>query len=169
MFRALSVTCRLPRFRGAATVWVSVRDCASSPGTESDHKRTEQSPESPSTVDSKEVEKFAALSSEWWNPTGSFAGLRALNEARVPFIAAAGAAAAGQQHDPQKIFSADPLNGLKLLDVGCGGGILAEALARLGAQVNGIDITPENIQVAQKHLELDPSLQSRLRYDCLVS
>ena len=170
MLRALAVNYQLPRFSGAVTSWSLLRHCASSHVTESDHKRTAHSHDSHSTVDSKEVEKFAALSSEWWNPTGSFAGLRALNEARVPFIAAAGAAAAGQARDPQKIFSPDALQGLKLLDVGCGGGILAEPLARLGAQVTGIDITPENIVVAQKHMQLDSSLQSRLRYDfqCLV-
>ncbi|KAF5829947.1 putative dihydroxypolyprenylbenzoate methyltransferase [Dunaliella salina] len=60
----------------------------------------------------------------------------------------------------------EPLAGLRVLDVGCGGGILSESMARLGAQVHGIDITEENTRVARQHAALDPLLQSRIRYEC---
>jgi 2-polyprenyl-3-methyl-5-hydroxy-6-metoxy-1,4-benzoquinol methylase len=127
---------------------------------ESGGKENISKPKSSSTVDPKEVAKFAALSQEWWNPTGPFAGLHALNQARVPFITKSAT------HCCNLIHTEGPqvLHGLRVLDVGCGGGILAEALARLGADVTGVDVTRENIEVAKSHMQLDPVLQDRLRY-----
>lgn len=61
----------------------------------------------------------------------------------------------------------EPLRGLRILDVGCGGGILAESLARLGASVTGIDISEENIRVAKSHGEADPWISGRLDYRCI--
>lgn len=137
-----------------------LRFVCSAPIQDSGQRENVNSTASSSTVDAKEVAKFAALSQEWWNPKGPFAGLRALNQARVPFITAAVSHASSISDD----VGPDALLGKRLLDVGCGGGILAEALARLGGDVTGIDVTRENIQVAKSHMHLDPLLQDRLRY-----
>lgn len=107
------------------------------------------------------MRKFAALSAEWWNPGGPFRALHALNVARVAFIRDAasehfGAAGPAEQAVP-------PLHGLRVVDVGCGGGILAESLARLGAHVTGVDATAENIVVARAHAALDPLVNERVR------
>ena len=110
------------------------------------------------STDPKEVQKFAALASEWWSPAGPFKALHELNNARVHFIKEVSRHALG--HDA---CATAPLNGLKVLDVGCGGGILAEALARLGGQVTGIDVTSENIMVAREHMRRDAALTSNLR------
>lgn len=130
------------------------------PAQESGQRDNVNKPKSSSTVDPKEVAKFAALSQEWWNPKGPFAGLRALNEARVPFIKEA----ATRTSNLSGKAGPDALRGLRLLDVGCGGGVLAEALARLGGDVTGVDVTRENIEVATSHMQLDPDLHGRLRY-----
>lgn len=119
-------------------------------------------PSSQST-DPKEVEKFAALASEWWSPSGPFRALHALNNARVHFIR--DVARHALPHDAPLTA---PLQGLKVLDVGCGGGILAEALARLGGTVTAIDVTTENIMVAKEHMSRDPSLPHDLRCTFLV-
>jgi ubiquinone biosynthesis O-methyltransferase len=127
---------------------------------ESGGKENTSKPKSSSTVNPKEVAKFAALSQEWWNPTGPFAALHAMNQARVPFITEA----ATHRCNLHPADRPHALKGLRVLDVGCGGGILSEALARLGADVTGVDVTRENIDVATRHMQLDPSLQDRLRY-----
>jgi hypothetical protein len=149
-------------FRGAGNDRILKRRfCSGAAAQESGGKQNVNKPKSSSTVDPKEVAKFAALSQEWWNPSGPFAGLMALNEARVPFITTAVA----HHCLTSKGEGSAVLEGLRLLDVGCGGGILAEALARLGGDVTGIDVTKENIDVAHAHMQLDPELQDRLRYE----
>lgn len=110
------------------------------------------------STDPREVDKFAALASEWWSPSGPFRALHELNNARVHFIRDVSRHAL-----KHKTPIAAPLQGLKILDVGCGGGILAEALARLGGHVTGIDVTTENIMVATEHMDRDPSLPADLR------
>ncbi|CAF3763227.1 unnamed protein product [Adineta steineri] len=110
-----------------------------------------------SSVDPDEINRFRQLSSSWWNETGEYAALHSLNQLRVPFIRE-------QLLQPTiKIKdSLKPLKNLQLLDIGCGGGILTEPLARLGASILGIDAVSENISTAQYHA--DPSLKENLNY-----
>jgi 2-polyprenyl-6-hydroxyphenyl methylase/3-demethylubiquinone-9 3-methyltransferase len=98
------------------------------------------------SVDPDEVAKFAALAGQWWDPGGKFAPLHRLNPARLTFIRDRIAAHAGR--DP---LAERPLAGLSVLDIGCGGGLLCEPLARLGAQVTGIDAAEKNVAVAAHH------------------
>ena len=101
-----------------------------------------------STVDSAEVERFARIAGEWWDARGKFAPLHRLNPTRIGFIR--DRAAAHWQRDP---LAAEPLRDLSLLDIGCGGGLLSEPMARLGAAVTGIDAAGRNIAVAALHAE----------------
>jgi 2-polyprenyl-6-hydroxyphenyl methylase/3-demethylubiquinone-9 3-methyltransferase len=101
-----------------------------------------------STVDPAEVERFARIAEEWWNPLGKFAPLHRLNPVRIGFIR--DRAAAHWRRDP---LSGSPLKGLNLLDIGCGGGLLSEPMARLGAAVTGVDAAERNIAVARLHAE----------------
>ncbi len=98
------------------------------------------------SVDPVEVAKFAALAGEWWDPAGKFAPLHRLNPARLTFIRDRIAAHAGR--DP---LAERPLAGLRVLDIGCGGGLLSEPMARLGAAVTGIDAAERNVAVAADH------------------
>lgn len=98
------------------------------------------------TIDPREAEHFGKLAADWWNPKGSSAMLHRLNPARLGYIRAAidahwGGDSAG--------FA--PLAGRTAIDVGCGAGLLAEPLARLGAKMTGIDAAPENIGAARAH------------------
>ena len=98
------------------------------------------------SVDAEEVAKLSASAEEWWDPAGKFRSLHRLNPVRLAFIRDRVAAHAGR--DP---LAERPLQGLRLLDIGCGGGLLAEPLARLGAEVVGIDASPANVEVAALH------------------
>ena len=98
------------------------------------------------SVDAEEVAKLSASAEEWWDPAGRFRPLHRLNPVRLAFIRDRVAAHAGR--DP---LAERPLQGLRLLDIGCGGGLLAEPLARLGAEVVGIDASPANVEVAALH------------------
>lgn len=101
-----------------------------------------------STVDEGEVARFAAMADEWWNPRGKMAPLHKFNPVRLAFIRDRLCSHYGR--DPKSLAS---LSGLDILDVGCGGGILAEPLARLGGRVTGIDPAEENTSVARIHAE----------------
>jgi 2-polyprenyl-6-hydroxyphenyl methylase/3-demethylubiquinone-9 3-methyltransferase len=107
------------------------------------------------SLDPAEVAKFSAMAAEWWKPDGKFAVLHAFNPVRLQYIRDHVTAAFGL--DPK----ADrPLEGIRLLDVGCGGGLISEPLARLGARVTGIDPSERNIKTAMAHameqgLEID--------------
>ena len=100
------------------------------------------------TVDKIEIEKFSKLAKDWWNPNGKFKPLHLFNSARINFI-------------KEKLishFELDPntkksLNKLKILDIGCGGGLLCEPLSKLGANMTGIDASKNNIEVAKLHSE----------------
>ncbi len=100
------------------------------------------------SVDAGEVAKFEAMADEWWNPEGKFKPLHMLNPCRLDYITAQVAAEFGRDLD-----AARPFEGLRLLDIGCGGGLLSEPMARLGATVVGADAAPRNIPVAQIHAE----------------
>jgi 2-polyprenyl-6-hydroxyphenyl methylase/3-demethylubiquinone-9 3-methyltransferase len=105
------------------------------------------SSESP-TVDPAEVARFAALAADWWNPGGQMGMLHKFNPVRLRFIKEA--ACRRFERDPKRL---DSLGGLRILDIGCGGGILSEPLARLGAQVVGADPAVPNIEAAKVHAE----------------
>jgi 2-polyprenyl-6-hydroxyphenyl methylase / 3-demethylubiquinone-9 3-methyltransferase len=100
------------------------------------------------TVDPAEIERFSRISEEWWDPAGKFAPLHRLNPLRIGYIR--DRAANHWQRDP---LSGTPLHGLSLLDIGCGGGLLSEPMARLGAAVTGVDAAARNIAVAALHGE----------------
>jgi 2-polyprenyl-6-hydroxyphenyl methylase/3-demethylubiquinone-9 3-methyltransferase len=98
------------------------------------------------TIDAQEVERFSALAAEWWNPNGKFRPLHKFNPVRLAYIRDAIAEQFGR--DPR---AARPFEGLRILDIGCGGGLLCEPMARLGADVVGADASETNIEVARLH------------------
>jgi 2-polyprenyl-6-hydroxyphenyl methylase / 3-demethylubiquinone-9 3-methyltransferase len=100
------------------------------------------------SVDPAELAKFAAMAESWWDPRGKFAPLHRLNPLRIAYIRDQAARRLGR--DPLR---PGPLAGLRLLDIGCGGGLIAEPMARLGAQVTGLDPEERNIAVARLHAE----------------
>jgi len=100
------------------------------------------------SVDAAEIEKFRAMAEEWWDPKGKFKPLHKFNPVRVGFIRDRLAGLAGR--DP---LGPEPLRGLRVLDIGSGGGLLCEPLARLGATVTGIDATERSVHVARAHAE----------------
>ena len=101
-----------------------------------------------SSVDTAEVERFSRMAADWWDPRGPMAPLHKLNPVRLGYIRDKATARFGR--DPKKL---DCLKGLRILDIGCGAGILSEPLARLGAQMVGVDPSEENIAVAAAHAE----------------
>lgn len=98
------------------------------------------------TIDTGEVAHFAALAADWWNPNGKFRPLHKFNPVRLAYIRDAVATRFGR--DPR---AARPFEGLRILDIGCGGGLLCEPMARLGADVVGADAAATNIEVARLH------------------
>jgi 2-polyprenyl-6-hydroxyphenyl methylase/3-demethylubiquinone-9 3-methyltransferase len=98
------------------------------------------------TVDPAEVAKFEAMAAEWWNPEGKFKPLHMLNPVRLDYITSQIAAEFGRD-----LAGPAPFQGLRILDIGCGGGLLSEPMARLGADVVGADAAARNIPVAQVH------------------
>lgn len=100
------------------------------------------------TVDPAEVAKFEAMATEWWDPKGKFKPLHEMNPIRLEYIVQQICAEFGR--DPNSLR---PFEGLRLLDIGCGGGLLSEPMTRLGATVVGADAAAGNIPVAQLHAE----------------
>jgi len=98
------------------------------------------------TVDKTEIEKFSRLAKDWWNPKGKFRPLHLFNPARISFIKDKLIS-----HFTLNPNSEKPLEKLKILDIGCGGGLLCEPLNRLGATITGIDASNSNIEVAKLH------------------
>ena len=102
--------------------------------------------DSATTIDPAEVDRFSRLAAEWWNPKGKFKPLHKFNPVRLTYIRDTVCAHFGR--DPK---AAAPFAGLRLLDIGCGGGLLSEPMARLGAGVVGADASETNIEVAKIH------------------
>ena len=98
------------------------------------------------TIDAGEVAKFEAMAAEWWDPTGKFKPLHMLQPCRLDYITAQIAA-----DFDRDLAGPAPFAGLRILDIGCGGGLLCEPMARLGAEVVGADAAARNIPVAEVH------------------
>ena len=101
-----------------------------------------------SSINPAEVAKFEAMAAEWWDPHGKFQPLHQMNPCRLDYITSQIAAEFDRDLTRPKPFA-----GLRLLDIGCGGGLLSEPMARLGAEVLGADAAPRNIPVAQLHAQ----------------
>ncbi|MEM9104625.1 MAG: bifunctional 2-polyprenyl-6-hydroxyphenol methylase/3-demethylubiquinol 3-O-methyltransferase UbiG [Pseudomonadota bacterium] len=110
------------------------------------HSENQSNEPNATTVDQQEIDRFSALASEWWNPTGKFRPLHKFNPVRLTYIRDQAAARFGRD-----IKAAEPLKGLRVLDIGCGGGLLCEPIARMGADVVGADASETNIEVAKIH------------------
>jgi 2-polyprenyl-6-hydroxyphenyl methylase/3-demethylubiquinone-9 3-methyltransferase len=116
------------------------------PGESDTARASGPPPASTVSTDPAEVAKFSALAAQWWNPAGEFAALHSLNPLRIEYI----------REQVTARFSIDPLQrhpfaGLRFLDIGCGGGLLSEPMARLGASVVGADPSEDNIKIAALH------------------
>ena len=107
------------------------------------------------TVDAGEIAKFEAMAAEWWDPNGKFKPLHMMNPVRLDYITTQIAGEFDRQLGTDR-----PFDGLRILDIGCGGGLLCEPMARLGAEIVGVDAAARNIPVAEAHarqsgLEID--------------
>lgn len=98
------------------------------------------------SIDTAEIDKFSAMAAEWWDPEGSSRPLHMMNPTRLDYITRQIEAQHGRDLRQRR-----PFDGLRILDIGCGGGLLSEPMARLGAEVVGADAAAENIPVAQVH------------------
>ena len=109
------------------------------------------------TINKKEIEKFSKIAEEWWNPEGKFKPLHKFNPIRISYI----------KENIIKTFKINqkktPLKNLKILDIGCGGGLLSEPMCRLGAKVTAIDASEKNISVAKLHSK---KKNLRINYFC---
>ena len=110
-----------------------------------------------STVNKKEIDKFSKIADEWWDVEGKFKPLHKFNPLRIKYI-------------KEKIIShfninskSKPLKNIKILDIGCGGGLLTEPMSRLGANVTGIDASKKNIDVANYHAKKE---KLNIKYLC---
>ena len=99
------------------------------------------------TINKKEIDKFSKLADEWWDPDGKFKPLHNFNPVRLRYIKDIITKKFGTKSEKL------PLKDIKILDIGCGGGLLSEPLSRLGATVTGIDASDRNIKIAKMHLE----------------
>ena len=127
-----------------------------------------------SSINKKEIEKFSKIAEEWWNPTGKFKPLHNFNPIRIKYI----------KDNIVKDFniksSDKPFKNIKILDIGCGGGLLSEPMCRLGASVVGIDASEKNIKVAKLHAKKSKlkinykvaspeKLKTKLKFDIILN
>eukprot|EP01023_Acetabularia_acetabulum_P046863 TRINITY_DN488_c0_g1_i1.p1 TRINITY_DN488_c0_g1~~TRINITY_DN488_c0_g1_i1.p1 ORF type:complete len:289 (+),score=39.83 TRINITY_DN488_c0_g1_i1:63-929(+) len=117
-----------------------------------------------SSVDPKELKKFRDLADQWWSLQGPFKGLHIMNPSRCLFIRRCVCTHLGDCFE-----SVRPFERLDFLDVGCGGGILSESLARMGANVVGIDAEETIIRVAQQHALLDTEISQNIQYEHITA
>jgi 2-polyprenyl-6-hydroxyphenyl methylase/3-demethylubiquinone-9 3-methyltransferase len=110
------------------------------------------------TVDKDEVDHFTAMAAEWWDPAGKFRPLHKFNPVRVEYIKRQVCA-----HFDREFSDPQALKGLRILDIGCGGGLLAEPMARMGAEVVGADPSQTNIEVASIHARTTTLTNSKLK------
>ncbi|WVZ82476.1 hypothetical protein U9M48_029733 [Paspalum notatum var. saurae] len=116
-----------------------------------------------SSLDPTEVAKFGAMAETWWDSNGPFKPLHWMNPTRLSFIRSSLC-----RHFRRDPHSSKPLEGLRVIDVGCGGGILSEPLAHMGATVTGIDAVDRNIKIASIHAASDPTTAS-IEYCCTTA
>ena len=98
------------------------------------------------TINKEEIQKFSKLADEWWDVNGKFKPLHMFNPIRIEYILDS-----IKKHFKLKKDKADFLEGLNILDIGCGGGLISEPMTRLGAKVTGIDASEKNIKIASLH------------------
>jgi len=111
-----------------------------------------------STINKREIDKFSKMAEEWWNPEGKFKPLHKFNPIRIHYIKE------NLIHHFKIKKKKIPLKNLKILDIGCGGGLLSEPMSRLGAKVTGIDASEKNIKIANAHLK-----KSKLKINYICS
>ena len=109
------------------------------------------------TINKKEIEKFSKIAEEWWNPEGKFKPLHKFNPIRISYIKA-NIINSFKLNNKNK-----PLDNVKILDIGCGGGLLSEPMCRLGAKVFGIDASEKNITIAKLHAKKN---NLNINYEC---
>jgi 2-polyprenyl-6-hydroxyphenyl methylase / 3-demethylubiquinone-9 3-methyltransferase len=127
-----------------------------------------------SSINKKEIEKFSKIAEEWWNPNGKFKPLHNFNPIRIKYIKE------NIIKDLNIKSSNRPLKNIKILDIGCGGGLLSEPMCRMGANVVGIDASKKNIEVAKFHakkgkLKIDykvaspETLKTKVKFDVVLN
>ena len=97
------------------------------------------------SVNKKEIDKFSKMADEWWNPEGKFKPLHKFNPTRIKYLKE------NIVYNFKLKNKSKPLSGIKILDIGCGGGLLSEPMSRMGANVTGIDASYKNIKIAKSH------------------
>uniref|UniRef100_A0A5B7C5A1 Ubiquinone biosynthesis O-methyltransferase, mitochondrial n=1 Tax=Davidia involucrata TaxID=16924 RepID=A0A5B7C5A1_DAVIN len=128
-----------------------------------DKKTVNRVSTSSSSLNEAELAKFSAIAETWWDAEGPFKPLHVMNPTRLAFIRSTLC-----RHFRKDPNCARPFEGIRIVDVGCGGGILSEPLARMGAIVMGIDAVEKNIKIARLHADLDP-VTSTIEYYCTTA